>query len=107
MNPVIENYQRISSLSAQMRVSATQGEWDHLVELEKQCSLCVESIKSQDATTTLNESDLLHKAELIRKILADNAEVRKHTEPWMAQLQRTMQSAGQEHRLHQAYSGEY
>lgn len=107
MNPVIENYQHLSSLTAQMSVFAAQGEWDHLVELEKQCSLRVETIKTLDAAFQLNESALLRKAELIRKILADDAEVRKHTGPWMEQLQRSMQSAGQEHRLHQAYSGEY
>lgn len=107
MNPAIENYQRLSSLAAQMRVAATQGEWDHLVELEKQCGLQVEVIRTLDATVPLNESALLLKTELIRKILADHAEVRKHTEPWMSQLQHNMQSAEQEHRLHQAYSGEY
>ena len=107
MNPVIENYQHLSSLTARMSVFAAQGEWDHLVELEKQCSLCVESIKALDATVPLNESALLLKADLIRKTLADDAEVRKHTGPWMEQLQRSMQSAGQEQRLHQAYSGEY
>lgn len=107
MNPVIENYEFISSITGQMRAAATQGEWDHLVELEKQCSQRVNVMKLQDAATPLDESTRLRKVALIRKILADDAEIRNHTEQWMTQLQRIMQSTGQERRLREAYSGEY
>lgn len=105
MNPVIENYESLSSIMGQMREAATQGEWDHLVELEGQCSQRVEAMKTQDATTPLDENTRLRKAALIRKILADDKEIRNHAEPWMAQLQHLMQSAEHERRLHQAYSG--
>jgi flagellar protein FliT len=107
MNPVIENYEFLSSLTGQMRVAASQGEWDHLVELEGQCSRRVESMKTLDAATPLDEEARLRKVALIRKILADDAEIRKQTEPWMAELQHLMQSVSQERRLQQAYSGEY
>jgi len=107
MNPVIENYEFLSSITGQMRAAATQGEWDHLVELEKQCSQRVDAMKAQDAAATLDESTRLRKVALIRKILADDAEIRNHTEQWMVQLKRIMQSTGQERRLREAYSGEY
>lgn len=105
MHPVIENYEHLSALTAQMRIAATQGQWEHLVELEKQCSQRVASMKVQDASTPLDESTRLCKVALIRKILADDAEIRNRTEPWMAQLQRIMQSARQESRLLETYSG--
>lgn len=107
MNPVIENYEFLSSITGQMRAAATQGEWDHLVELEKQCSQRVDAMKAPDTAAKLDESARLRKVALIRKILADDAEIRNHTEQWMAQLQRIMQSTGQERRLREAYSGEY
>lgn len=106
MNPVIENYEFLSTLTAQMRMAATQGEWDRLVALEKQCSQRVVAMKAQDAATPLDEGMRLRKVALIRKMLADDAEIRNQTQPWMAQLQRLMQSAGQEQRLQQAYFGE-
>lgn len=106
MNPVIENYEFLSSITGQMRMAAMQGEWGHLVELEKQCSQRVETMKIQDAATSLDEGTRLRKVALIRKILADDAEIRNHTEPRMAQLQRIMKSVGQERRLQQAYSVE-
>lgn len=107
MNPVIENYEFLSSITAQMRVAATHGQWDQLVELEKQCSQQVEIMKTQDVGIPPNESARLRKVELIRKILADDAEIRNHTEPWVGQLQRIMHSTGQERRLQQTYSSEY
>lgn len=107
MNPVIENYESLSSIMGQMRVAASQGEWNHLVELEQQCSQRVNAMKAQDAATPLDESTRLRKVALIRKILADDADIRNQTQPWMAQLQRLMQSASQESRLLKAYSGEY
>lgn len=107
MNPVIENYEFLSSITGQMRAAATQGAWDRLVELEKQCSQRVDAMKAQDTAAPVDESTRLRKVALIRKILADDAEIRNHTEQWMAQLQRIVQSTGQERRLREAYSGEY
>lgn len=106
MNPVIENYDLLSSIMGQMRVAATQGEWDRLVELEDQCSKHVEIMKARDATTQIDESTRLRKVALIRKILADDADIRNHVEPWMAQLQRIIKNVGQERRLQKAYSTE-
>jgi flagellar protein FliT len=104
VNPVIENYEYLSSITSQMRVAALQGQWDNLVELEKQCSQRVATMKALDASTPLDETTRLRKVALIRKILADDAEIRNQTEPWMAQMQLIMQSARQEHRLLDAYS---
>ena len=107
MDPVIENYEFLSSITSQMRVAATHGQWERLVELEKECSRHIEIMKTQDMGISPNMGTQLRKMELIRKILADDAEIRNHTEPWMAQLQRIMHSTGQERRLQQTYSSEY
>ena len=107
MKPVIENYEFLSSITTRMRVAAIDGQWDQLVELEKQCSQHVEIMKTQDTGIPPNETTRLRKVELIRKILADDAEIRNHTEPWVEQLQRIMHSTGQERRLQQTYSSEY
>jgi flagellar protein FliT len=43
------------------------------------------------------------KVELIHKILADDAEIRAHTEPWMKSVQTLLGNAGMARRVHQAY----
>lgn len=99
---VIQKYETISLLTADMRIAAEQGEWDKLIELEQQCGQQISGLKEVDAQE-LNEADRLRKVALIRKILADDAEIRRHTEAWMAQLQHIMQSTRQELRLNQTY----
>ncbi|HEU0186951.1 MAG TPA: flagellar protein FliT [Gallionellaceae bacterium] len=103
MSAVIENYQRLSGIMGKMREAAALGEWDHLVELEQECSQHVAVLKQQD-NVPADEATRKQKADLIRKILADDAAIRSKTEPWMAQLQRIMQSARTEQQLLQAYS---
>lgn len=106
MNSVIENYQHLSNITTQMRAAAVHGEWDELVELEQQCSQHVESMKQLDLAP-LDEAVRLQKVALIHKILADDAAIRDQTLPWMAQLQRNMQSAISEQRLQKAYSNNF
>jgi flagellar protein FliT len=105
MSSVIENYQYLSNITSQMRAAADHSDWDRLVELEQQCSQHVESMKQQDLAP-IAEDIRLKKVALIHKILADDAAIRDKTLPWMAQLQRIMQSSRSEQRVKQAYSAE-
>lgn len=104
---VISNYESLSELTSQMRDAAVQGEWDRLLILEHQCSQHVATMKLVDTMGRLDEPARQRKIHLIKKILADDAEIRSRTEVWMEQLQRIMHSNRQEQRLHQAYSVGY
>jgi flagellar protein FliT len=104
VSPAVEDYEFLSSLMGEMRIAALEGEWDRLVELEKKCSQRVAVIKSQTSSAPLDEETRQRKADLIRKILADDAEIRDRVVPWMAQLQRTLAGAYQERRLLETYS---
>ena len=105
MHPVIENYEQLSAIMSEMRAAASQENWDRLVMLENQCSQHVAGMKSQDEAASLDEATRLKKVALIRKILADDAEIRNKVDPWLAQIQRLLQGVRQERRLQQAYNG--
>lgn len=100
---VIMKYESLSSITSQMRDAAVHGEWDQLVGLEQQCSRHVATMKPEDAAAKLDEPTRQRKIQLIKKILADDAEIRNRTEMWMGQLQRILQSNRQEQHLQQAY----
>lgn len=102
---VIENYESLSVLTNQMRDAAEHGEWEELVELEQQCSRKIAEMKPIDASVTLDERSRQLKIQLIKKILANDAEIRNRTQAWMGQLQRILQSNRQEQRLQRAYGG--
>lgn len=100
---VISHYESLATLTRQMCVAAAQGEWELLQELEQQRTRQVAAMKSANLPPLPDETDRLHAAQLIKKILADDAEIRNRTEAWMEQLQRTLQSNRQEQRLNQTY----
>lgn len=102
---IITNYESLSALTAQMREAAVSGEWDQLIDLEQQCRQHVAAMKRADASATLDEPSRQRKVQLIKKILAHDADIRSRTVAWMGQLQRIMQSNRQEQRLQQAYGG--
>lgn len=102
MSVVIEQYEALALITAQMREAAAQGDWDLLVELEKQSSAQVAEMKKADLLP-MDEMTRLQKVALIKQILADDAVIRSQAEPWMAQLQRIMNNARSEDKLQKAY----
>lgn len=101
----VGNYETLSVLTGQMRMAAQEGEWDHLIELEQQCSRQVAAMRPADERSMLDETSRQRKIQLIKQILADDADIRNRTQTWMTQLQRIIQSNRKEQRLHQAYEG--
>ncbi|MFH0934777.1 MAG: flagellar protein FliT [Pseudomonadota bacterium] len=106
MSMVIEDYRQLSDITGQMRAAATEGEWDRLVELEQACRRKVDELKPRDAVPS-NPDERQQKIALIKKMLADDADIRNHTETWMHQLQRIMQGTRSEQRLHDTYLANY
>lgn len=100
---VMANYEALSTLTGQMLEAAMDGEWDQLISIERQCGELVSVIKLIDAEAMLDEGASQYKSQLISKILADDAEIRRHVQGWMRQLQLSIQSNRQEQRLLHAY----
>ena len=106
MSLLIEDYQRLSGITGQMREAAVGGDWDRLITLEKDCKRKVDEIKPRDVIPS-NPDERAQKLALLKKILADDADIRSRTENWMEQLQRIMQSPRTELRLQQTYLANY
>ncbi|HLP98545.1 MAG TPA: flagellar protein FliT [Sideroxyarcus sp.] len=106
MSLVIEDYKQLSALTGQMRTAAADGEWDRLISLEQECRRKVEELKPRDGVLS-DANERAQKIELIKKILADDADIRNRTEAWMHQLDRIMQSTRSEQRLQNSYLASY
>jgi flagellar protein FliT len=106
MSLLLEEYQRLSGITGQMRDAAADGEWDRLISLEKECKRKVDEIKPRDVVPS-NPEERAQKIALLKKILADDADIRNRTESWMEQLQRIMQSTRSEQRLQKTYLANY
>ena len=100
---IITPYETILAITGQMLDAARNDDWERLVALEKDCKKLVEELIAENYGLPLSSQFQQRKAEIIRKVLADDAEIRSITEPWMAQLQSFLGSAGRERRLSRAY----
>jgi len=82
----IELYEEMSLLSSRMVAAARDRDWDNLVELEHGVSALRKALLAIPEDHRAAAIDLARKHNLIQRILEDDAEVRRHTEPWMERV---------------------
>lgn len=99
----IVNYESLSALTGQMREAAERGAWEQLADFERRRSELVDAMKPVDVSAKLDEEARQRKLKLIKGIFVDDAEIRKHIQAWMSQMQHSMQSNRQEQLLLKAY----
>ncbi len=79
----VELYEEMSRISSLMVDAARQGDWDRLIELETGVARLRDVLMAAPEEGNVSAADLARKRELIERILDDDAEIRRHTEPWM------------------------
>lgn len=103
MSSQIETYQEMSALSAQMVEAARSQDWERLVSLEKSVSSLRNLLRGEDDNAALAPADRSLKTALIQRILDDDAEIRRHTEPWMEQVRQFLGGSARRRRVNDAY----
>lgn len=96
-------YESMSVLSAQMVEAACACDWDRLVALEKDCAGLARRLETGGEPAPLSEAEKARKMDLIRRILADDAEVRRHTQPWMEQVRQFLGGTARARSVRRAY----
>ena len=82
----IELYEEMSLLSSRMAAAARASDWEHLIELERGIRKLRDALLAISDDGSEAATDLARKHNLIQRILEDDAEVRRHTEPWMERI---------------------
>jgi flagellar protein FliT len=85
-HPVLTLYESVAETTTQMLAAARAKDWVRLAELEAACAEYTRLIVEQSAVSPLSERELKRKLASIKKILADDREIRELSEPWMARL---------------------
>ena len=102
MNP-LTLYETMSEISARMVDAARANDWDRLVALEQDVAHLRDTLALEDRRPALSAEQRERKVRLIRRILADDAEVRRHTEPWMDSVRKMLGRGARERSVRQAY----
>lgn len=85
---LIERYEQIAEATRAMRDAARALNWDEVARLEAVCRAQIALLKRARLDTRLSAIQQRRRVELLRAILADDAEIRARAEPWLRQLER-------------------
>jgi flagellar protein FliT len=99
----IEIYEQMCALSTRMVEAARDNDWECLANLEHAVSSLRETLISDTENSIADPQDAEKKRELIQQILRDDAEIRRHTEPWMEHVRRFLSGSARKRQIDQAY----
>ena len=100
----IELYEEMSLLSSRMVDAARAGDWDNLIELEHGVASLRDTLMATPEDSNALTTDLDRRRSLIQRILEDDAEVRRHTEPWMEHVRKYLGNSARRHDVEKAYA---
>jgi flagellar protein FliT len=96
-------YDSVVQVSARMVDAARKDAWDTVIELQKRYSAMVDLLRPVYGHFKLDASQRARVEDLIRRILANESEVRERTTPRLARLSALIASNQQTQALHKAY----
>ncbi|MBL8477760.1 MAG: flagellar protein FliT [Sterolibacteriaceae bacterium] len=102
----IDRYEEACALSARMVRAARSGEWDLLIALEARVAALRDGMMAESEASPeerLVAPEIARKRGLIQQLLDDDAEIRRHTEPWMEHVRKLLGDHGRRRRVQQAY----
>jgi len=86
-------YEEIAQITSQMLVAAKDKNWKRMKELETGCAVLINKIKLTNENVVPFGPAYQRKITSIKKIMANDLEIRSMAEPWMAKIDGLMQSA--------------
>ena len=89
---LLDHYEAIARASQRMLEAAKQSDWDEVARQEERCRTLVAALKASATGLPLRPADNRRRMDLLRRILADDAEIRGRTDPWLKQLERLISS---------------
>ncbi len=85
---LLQRYEALAGISRAMLVAARANDWAQIDVLQAQCAQLIEELKAAQKQECLALNEQWQRIALLRSILADDAEIRDRSEPWLAQLEK-------------------
>lgn len=103
---ILDHYESIAHVSQLMLQAAWRNDWEALIDAEACCASLIERLQAAgDAAQVLDAEGRRRKHEIIRRVLADDAQIRDLTQPWLRQLTAQLGHAANARALAKAYRG--
>jgi len=85
---LLQHYEAIAQASCAMLAAAHSDDWIEVERQEERCCTLIAVLKAaaDSLAAPLNAADDARRMQLLRRILADDASIRGHGEPWLAPI---------------------
>jgi flagellar protein FliT len=100
---IVERYPRMADASGRMLSAARADDWDEVCKVERECADLVTELSRMGDLAPLDPTLRAQKLELMKKVLADDAEIRLLSQPWLRKLDTMMRGPATIDRLKRAY----
>lgn len=80
-------YEAIATASGNMLEAARQADWDRLVKAESDCAALINEARDLRASCDCSAAGEVRRLTALRKVMADDAEIRALMQPWLGKLQ--------------------
>lgn len=89
-SPLIAQYEAIANASRVMLEAARSDDWDEVGRQEERCRALIARLGAAAGASALQPSDSGRRIALLRAILADDAEIRDRSEPWLREVEKLL-----------------
>jgi flagellar protein FliT len=87
---LLSYYEALEKASTDMLSAARAADWDQVIKLEGACVLLIAQLKQAATDHTLAAAQARQKSRIMQRILVNDAEIRTLAEPWLEDLERTL-----------------
>ena len=100
---IVERYRRMADASRRMLAAARADDWDRVCEAEKECARLIAELSGMGDLAPADAALREQKMRFMKCVLADDAEIRLLSQPWLKKLDAMMRSPATAARLDRAY----
>ncbi len=100
---IVERYRRMADASGRMLSAARVDDWDEVCKVEKECAELVSELARMGDLAPVDPTLRSQKLELMKRVLADDAEIRLLSQPWLRKLDTMMRGPATIDRLNRTY----
>lgn len=99
----MRTYESLAEKSSAMLEAARRSDWDAVIEIEQECARLIAELKADGDLVPLDDGARRRKAQLIRRMLIQDAEIRDLAQPWLAELGRLLSVGRNRRNVETAY----
>ena len=100
---IVVCYRHMAEASHCMLNAARSGDWDQVCALEETCARLIDELSAIGDLAPVDPDMRRQKLDLMKRVLADDAEIRLLTQPWLKKLDTMLRSPETAARLGRAY----